>query len=79
MDLLQNKDKLGLKLRETKKGTYISEILKESQIEKCNPRRARTFPENQVQKGDQIININQETNHLKFEEILVKTIASLWS
>ena len=39
-------------------------------MEKWNARCARTFPENQVRNGDQIIYINKECDHSKFSRII---------
>ena len=72
VDILQDKARAGIKLKTSHTGTYIAGIERNSEMEKWNVRCAKTFPEDQVRNGDQIIYINKECDHSKFGRIKMR-------
>ena len=70
MDILQDKARAGIKLKTSHTGTYIAGIERNSEMEQWSVRCAKTFPEDQVRNGDQIIYINKECDHSKFGRII---------
>ena len=70
VDMYKNGKEAGLTLDTTPGGVYIRDISGDSATSNWNARCARTFPDDQLQQGDRIVEINKTQNHNKFEMII---------
>ena len=70
VDMYKNGKEAGLTLETTPGGVYIRDITGDSATSNWNARCARTFPDDHLQQGDRIVEINKTQNHNKFEMII---------